>query len=256
MSLILEALRKSEAERRRGELPDLHSRLPASPARPTRAPALWPLFVLALILLASAWLIWSADQGESAAARGVADAPPAAVDEEPRIVTPPRDELSPRGEGGDGTAPSPVKAPSAVQIEPRTAPVRQVANEPSPGATGLAPAQPSAPRPPVATAPSGPRAASSETTVALPEPPPPAAPVEPVESLPSLASLDAATRAAFPPLKVSMHVYSDAPGQRFAIVDGKRVGEGALLGPGVVESIRRDGVVLQVNGRRLLLPKP
>ena len=35
MSLILEALRKSEAERRRGQVPGLHAELPPA-ARPTR----------------------------------------------------------------------------------------------------------------------------------------------------------------------------------------------------------------------------
>jgi hypothetical protein len=29
-----------------------------------------------------------------------------------------------------------------------------------------------------------------------------------------------------------------------------------LLAGGVVEAIRRDGVVVNINGRRLLLPKP
>ena len=53
-----------------------------------------------------------------------------------------------------------------------------------------------------------------------------------------------------------MHVYADEPARRFAIVDGQRVGEGALLGSGRVAQIRRDGVVIEVNGRRVLLPKP
>ena len=53
-----------------------------------------------------------------------------------------------------------------------------------------------------------------------------------------------------------MHVYGDDPAKRFAIVDGKRVGPGSLLGTGVVEAIRRDGVVVNINGQRLLLPKP
>src|SRR5690606_14744364 len=60
MSLILEALRKSEAERRRGETPGLHAELPpvARAARRSLPPWIWitcaPL-VLALLLLAL-WL--------------------------------------------------------------------------------------------------------------------------------------------------------------------------------------------------------
>ena len=71
-----------------------------------------------------------------------------------------------------------------------------------------------------------------------------------------MAVLDAATRGALPPLKLSMHVYADEPARRFAIIDGQRVAEGARLGGGVVAQIRRDGVVIEVDGRRVLLPKP
>ena len=61
MSLILEALRRSEAERRRGQVPGLHAeRAPAAlPAHATQ-PA-WPWLALAIIvLLAAAWFARSA----------------------------------------------------------------------------------------------------------------------------------------------------------------------------------------------------
>ena len=75
--------------------------------------------------------------------------------------------------------------------------------------------------------------------------------------LPGLASLPASERAALPPLKLSMHVYSEEPARRFVIVDGQRLVEGAAPAPGiVVEAIRRDGAVLAVNGRRVLLARP
>ena len=59
MSLILDALRKSEAERRRGQSPDLFAASPGVPAAPPARPRVWPLLVLGAMLLASAWLIWS-----------------------------------------------------------------------------------------------------------------------------------------------------------------------------------------------------
>jgi general secretion pathway protein B len=81
------------------------------------------------------------------------------------------------------------------------------------------------------------------------------APSEP--PLPSLAQLPADERARLPPLKLSMHVYGDDPAQRFVILDGQRLGEGASPAAGVVlEQIRRDGLVLSVNGQRLLLARP
>ena len=58
MSLILEALRKSEAERRRGSAPDVAMELPPPSTRAAgRAPAwLWPaVAVLALLLAFAGW---------------------------------------------------------------------------------------------------------------------------------------------------------------------------------------------------------
>jgi general secretion pathway protein B len=74
--------------------------------------------------------------------------------------------------------------------------------------------------------------------------------------LPPLAVLSASERAALPPMKLSMHVWNSDAGKRFAIVDGQRITEGSLLGSSVVEEIRRDGVVLNINGRRVLLSRP
>lgn len=96
----------------------------------------------------------------------------------------------------------------------------------------------------------------------LPSPPLPEAAPAPItdapaeDSLPTVAVLDSGTRASLPPLKLSMHVFGQDPAKRFAIIDGKRVAAGSLLGNGVVEEIRRDGVVININGQRMLVPKP
>ena len=92
-------------------------------------------------------------------------------------------------------------------------------------------------------------------------PAPPAAAVAPAPgpgpTLPRLGDLPAGERNALPPLKVSMHVYADEPAQRFVIVDGRRHVEGDVVAEGlVVGEIRRDGVVLSLHGRALLLPRP
>ncbi|MFN7184523.1 MAG: hypothetical protein ACK4MZ_10145, partial [Thermomonas haemolytica] len=60
MSLILEALRKSEAERRRGSTPDVAMELPPVPAARVRATPAWvlPASAIAIVaLLAGLW--WS-----------------------------------------------------------------------------------------------------------------------------------------------------------------------------------------------------
>ena len=46
MSLILDALRKSEAERRRGQSPDLFAATPGAPAPGRERPRVWPLLSL------------------------------------------------------------------------------------------------------------------------------------------------------------------------------------------------------------------
>ena len=65
------------------------------------------------------------------------------------------------------------------------------------------------------------------------------------------------------PLRVDHHLIVTSSGaynagkvSRFAIVDGQRIVEGTQLGGAVVTQIRRDGVELDVNGRRVLLPRP
>ena len=76
MSLILEALRKSEAERRRGSTPDVAMELPPVPAARARATPAWvlPALVIAIFaLLAGGW--WSQrDTGGDAMTQAAAPA--------------------------------------------------------------------------------------------------------------------------------------------------------------------------------------
>ena len=97
--------------------------------------------------------------------------------------------------------------------------------------------------PPVRSAPIAPATAAATTAPADPE-------------LPTISALSSEQRAAMPPLKMSMHVWAEQPADRFVIIDGQHVGEGARLPGAVVAQIRRDGVVLDVDGRLYLLPRP
>ena len=242
MSLILDALRKSEAERHRGKSPDLFASTPGLPIRLRERLRLWPVLVFLLLLLASAYVIW---RGESRRGSGEADiAAPVVVqaDAGVEVIDPPR-----------GAA-----IPAAVAVQPpsvdRSVTPAVPAGPITPSATNvapLAPANSNAAAPSVAAQP-----APAQPLPALPPPPAPVAEAPTEESLPSVAILDSATRGSLPPLKLSMHVYGDDAAKRFAIIDGKRVSAGSLLGSAVVEAIRRDGVVVNVNGQRVLVPKP
>jgi general secretion pathway protein B len=219
MSLILEALRKSEAERLRMQGPGLHASSTAVPRQREKAgPGPWIAAAVGAVLLAGAWWV----------TREPASTP---------VVT----------------APAPVVAePVAPPVSPRAVPVLPLepappvaAPAPAPAVVERAPEPATAAPPPIAIEPP-PRALEPEPVETSPAPPP----------LPGLASLSADERAALPPLKLSMFVWSPEPARRFAIVDGNRVGEGALLAGGTVAEIRPDGLVLDVGGRRLLVPRP
>lgn len=231
MSLILDALRKSEAERRRGAAPSLYSSLPTpgTRRRPTALRHL-PWIVLAVLLAVALFAFYRDD------APATDPQPAQAVDagEESAAVS---------ADTGFETAAAVVaasapKPPAAVASSAAPAPAPRVdptVNPPAAAAPAAAPAPAS-----VALAPVAPTAPANEAE----------------EQLPPVAILDTSTRAALPALKLSMHFYSAEPERRFAIIDGQRVVEGTQLGAGVVTQIRRDGVVLDVNGRRVLVPRP
>lgn len=236
MSVILDALRKSEAERQRGRAPGLFVEQVPLPSRRRRRPA-W-IFVLPALLAAgivAGWFLRPQTKGPTVSAVAV-DAPPATV---PAPAMP------------ETVAPAPA-LPVPADSNSRVPPPQLLPDEPPP-APQLAP-------PAAAVTVPAPVPAASAPAAAEPAPAPvdaaaPALPVEPL--LPRLADLPAAERATLPPLKLSMHVFADEPAQRFVILDGRRQGEGASPASGVViEEIRRDGVVLSANGRRLLLPRP
>lgn len=232
MSLILEALRKSEAERRRGQAPDLYAELP-SVARAQRQPLpIWLWVVIGVAAFAIVlWLLNSLRQPPSPAAvatTAASDVAPVAVPkvEEPRV--------------------NPPKA--------YTPPIRAVERASNSTADTTAATPPVVASPPPAVVPD--TAAVAPPPVAVPEPlpAPPPAPVAGNDDLMQLADLSTEERKQLPPLKLSMHMWNDAPARRFVIIDGHRLAEGDRIGDAVLEAIRTDGVVLDWNGRRLKLP--
>ncbi|MDR7099500.1 general secretion pathway protein B [Lysobacter niabensis] len=249
MSLILEALRRSEAERRRGQTPDLLS--DATPVAPTAATATRhrnasiavAAAALATLLLLAWWL-------------------------RPALVEP---ATSPTA--SEPTVPAVVSPPASLPLQPRaSAPVTTAAT----GAVTMASAAPLAPppvasprpRPPsaVAATPNNPEPASVAAAV-VPAPlqaptrvvsEPPATTAQPSFTSPDLplrlSDLSSDERQQLPALKVSMHMWAPDAADRFAIIDGTRVNQGDRLGEATVESIQNDGVILTWRGRRLRLP--
>ena len=236
MSFILDALRKSEAARRRSETPDLFAAMPATP-EPVRARPNWPLWLLgavaAISLLVVLWLL-AQRAPEAATVSPTVDASAETAATEDAAASAPTPE----------SMTAPITVPMTVPIPPQIRPTVDPAPPPVTAAAISPPTVTPLPPPP------------REPPAPTPEVAPAAAPILP-QALPStgsvvsLADLDPATRKLLPPLKLSMHLWNETPAQRFVILDGQRLREGDLLGELVIERITRDGAVLAWRGGQL-----
>ncbi|UXI68630.1 general secretion pathway protein GspB [Tahibacter amnicola] len=160
--------------------------------------------------------------------------------------------------------PEAARLPAAVQPRPHGIPTEAIR---PPAATK--PALVSAPPPPPPPQPPAqPPVNAAPASAAAPAPPPPAAvqasqpaaanppAAAPLESLPMYWQLPFDVRRELPELKLSMHVYSATPAQRFVVVNGVRQVEGDSFGTDVkLVEIRSDGAVLEFHGQRFLLPR-
>ena len=255
MSLILEALRKSEAERRRGQTPDLLSdAMPAAPAMHTAPRNRNVIAIVAgaglLAVLAVSWWLRSPTPLES----DVVSKPPADRDFDASADTsmasmPSTPRLQPPA-SASRTAPLPaaVAPPSRIAMQPTTT---AITSSPT-SATTTAPAE-SKPAPQTASMPTStstpiePAASASASAPATPAFTSPELPLK-------LSDLSTDDRQQLPPLKVSMHMWAPDAANRFAIIDGTRINEGDRIGDATVEAIQPDGVLLAWRGRHIHLP--
>lgn len=276
MSLILEALRKSEAERRRGQAPDLRVELPPAPATRAAPASVWRrVAVMLALLLPAGWLArawWPAPP--PAAPPHTSTATPAPTRDAPPTAPAPLAAVPAAATAATAPATTPARpaaasSASAAGVAPSTSPPTSTSTSTSAVAatsaatTGVAPSTPPSTSAAAATtaAPAAPAPAappSATPPASLPAPPLPAQPASAAAidtSLP-LSTLSVEERRALPPLKLSMHLWNPDPARRFVILDGQRAGEGDRIGAAVVAAITREGVVLDWNGRRLRLPLP
>lgn len=271
MSLILDALRKSEAQRRRGQMPDLRAELP--PTVHSIAPRRrWPLWfagmAVAIAIVALAWGVWDRTPKTPPAQASVemADEAPAMMElpAEPTVVSAPSASPAPPIR----STPLPGAEPPPAQPVEDDVYAAASAREPPPTATPPASTQAASAAEPSAAARTDPRYAdaianNAASTVSAPAPSSAAAPA-PVAPLPMpppatgaavrIADLSPGEREQLPTLKISMHMFGPTAAQRFAIIDGTRVTQGDRVGEAVVEEIASDGVVLNWHGRRVSLP--
>lgn len=248
MSFILDALRKSEAARRRSEAPDLFAHMPqAQPPMQTRPR--WPWWALgvalAIALSIAVGLLTRRAQAPVAITPAIEDDGGAAASR-PATETMTTDTITTDARATAAPEPAPDQPPPPTQALAE----RPAATTPPPPAIAATqpPAPPAAP-PPTASLPAPP---ASAATPPIPTPAPPPA----GDRIVSPAELEPALRGELPALKLSMHLWNETPARRFIILDGQRLREGDVLGEGVsgeivVERIDRDGAVLAWRGLRL-----
>lgn len=237
MSLILDALRKSEHERQRQVGPGL-AVVPES--RERSRPATWLLVLGALLLLnvvVLAAVLLTGRPSETA----TAEAPLPVEAQPPAVQRPPA-----------SAAPATAARQQPPRAAPVTLPTRAPRNEVRPLTTEVAPGTAAAARRPEPQAPAG----------AEPAPPPPAASSPSVQQatddarLPRFADLVVRGELNVPHMHVDIHVFSAAAAERFVFINMRKYGEGDSTQEGPrLERITRDGVVMDYQGQRFFLPR-
>jgi general secretion pathway protein B len=230
MSFILDALKKSELERQRQSMPGLMD-APTS-LRRGRLP-LWAILLGSLLAINIVVLIIVLMRNGA-----------------PSV-------------GPSVAATSPRRDPAAAEVKP------SAVDEHFSPLSGAPVYAPEIPVPPAETT-----AASTGSTAALVAPhaieqrsaprslrrPDPVLTVEEAadndEVLPSINEINLTGAQALPEMHLDVHVYATRPADRFVFINMRKYKEGNTLQEGpVLERIRRDGVVLNYQGLRFILPR-
>ena len=233
MSYILEALKRADAERERGAVPNLHSHATPAAATTVQRPAtrLWIAALAALVLLLVAALWWALMRQTPPPAAPAAALPSAAVVPPPPVETPRPAATAP-------VRPAPTERAAPVAQKP-AAPPFAVAARTSP-ASASATATRAAPS----------RPAVSAVAAAVAAPPAKAASAAETRVY-SIAELPEDVRQQLPKLAINGGTYSAQAAYRMLIVNGQVLHENDEPVPGVtLETIRPKDAVLRFRGYR------
>lgn len=254
MSYILDSLKKSEQQRRQGELPNLQSDHPGSTPPAPRKRGVWPWLVVAVLLVNAGALAWWLTSAPSAPQPGRLSKPGVSqVQTTPDTPAPTASRPSVPNRRTAAVA-DPDKSPAMVQAEPEKSTPEKSTPKPlteNPNQDGgHRQTQPQAASPISQPPPAAPPAKASQ-----PAPRPPAVAGSP--AIIPLEDLPAEVRSGLPDLKLSLLYYTAAPEKRLARLNGKNLREGDTVETGVtLKEIRPEGAVISFRGKLILLPRP
>lgn len=221
MSYILDALKKAEAQRTLGALPNIHAAAVFAAAPGERAPlwrraARWgALAALAATLIALAWLrpwrpVTMLPQARPSAPVVAAAPAPPIVPAVPVTVAP--------------------QAVPPKASKPRVATASAARPQPRPAAVAATPAKKPLP--------------TAASSAAAPEP-----------KLQTLRELPPQIQREIPPLVISGYIYSSIRAERSLLINNQLLREGDTVAPGLVlEQMLRGAVVLNYQGYRYRMP--
>ncbi|MBS8239018.1 hypothetical protein DYI22_00690 [Marinobacter lipolyticus] len=230
MSYILDALRKSETERRQGKIPDLGQQVQLihKPRKKTLPPAVW--IAGALLLNAAVLLVvfWPSLAGQAASGPDAAEPtanPPAEAPAPPPVQSSPAEKAGSTADVMPSVEPKPVAVPDPMPRENEPAIVESGDPEPRLRPTIIVPNRPMA-----APGPSEPEA--------FPE-----------QRVPHLVELPVPFQKSIPDLIFNSHIYASEPASRRVMINNQYMRVGDSFSGIRVERITEDGVELSKNGR-------
>lgn len=253
MSYILDALKKADAERARGQsrVPGLHANPAPMVEEATDAPAwsgggaIWAVAaLLGLLVVLLGWRLLTADPPAAATPLPSTAQVPAA----PTQPAPVLRDASPAPAGATPAAPADLSDPAPLPKAETTAPgTPAAAVTRSTGVSGGRVASPVARQPEArpASNPAAPAASGGASLPATAAAPRSAEPVYTLQTLPD------ALRRDLPPLTVGGAMHSDVPAQRMLILNSQVFREGDQPVPDLVlEEIRLRSAVFRFRGSR------
>jgi len=282
MSLLLDALRKADRERRSGQplnpfdeppppdTPRAEPRAaavqPSKPAGSQRAllAVLWGILIAVLLL---ALVVWQRAPNVGKAASELAaptPMPTAALAPAPSTAPATLDAAPPpatldRFESAE-TPETPETPETLYSLDALAMPALQPVDTPPPATVASVPAlvvtEAAADEAAVAPTPSS-AFLPPLAEVPVSTPPPAAAPPPLPRDVTPRRDLPATLRDRIPDYAIDVHVYNDDPARRFILIRGERFGEGSTLEGGhrLLEIAPR-GLVIDVDGQKVLIQRP